>query len=276
MSGSQTPPPDITDKDDSPDEVESSRAPLLEHLTELRSRLIFSSLVILAAFIVCFIFAGPIYKLLLVPFQNAAERYNDGQGRELQLVFTAPLEFFLVKVKLALVGAVVVAFPVVAWQLYAFVAPGLYKNERGALLPFLGAMPVLFAIGAAMVFYVVLPLVMNFALRQQIMEEGIVSVSLLPKVSDYFSLVTALLFAFGAAFQLPVVLTLLAKAGFVTSTGLRKFWRYAVVVTFVLSAFVTPPDIISQTVLAIPILLLYEISIWCVKLIERRREKDAD
>ena len=139
MSGSQTPPPDITDKGDSPDEVESSRAPPLEHLTELRSRLIFSSLVILAAFIVCFIFAGPIYKLLLVPFQNAAERYNDGQGRELQLVFTAPLEFFLVKVKLALVGAVVVAFPVVAWQLYAFVAPGLYKNERGALLPFLGA-----------------------------------------------------------------------------------------------------------------------------------------
>jgi len=275
MSGSEEAPrPDIPDEEEvAPDEVESSRAPLLDHLIELRGRLIVAALAILGGFLVCFAFAGPLYQVLLIPFEEAAARYDAGNAEGLRLIFTAPLEFFLVKVKLALLGAVIVAFPVVAWQLYAFVAPGLYRNERGALLPFLGAMPVLFLLGAAVVFFIVLPLVMHFALRQQIVEAGVVTVSLLLKVSDYFSLATALIFAFGASFQLPVVLTLLAKAGLVTSRGLRRFWRYAVVVVFVAAMFLTPPDIISQTILALPILVLYELSIWCVKLVERRRDR---
>lgn len=272
---SETPRPDITDEED-PDEVEASRAPLLDHLTELRNRLIIVSLVTLAAFAVAFSFAGHLFEFLVIPFEQAKARYDPQDVEGLRLIFTAPLEFFIVKVKLALLGAVIVAFPVIAWQGYAFIAPGLYRQERGALLPFLFAMPVLFLIGAALVYYIVLPLIMHFSLRQQILAEG-VSISLLPRVEDYFKLVTALIFAFGAAFQLPVVLTLLAKAGLVTSTMLRKFWRYAVVVIFIVAMFLTPPDIISQTVLAIPILALYELSIWSVKLVERgRRKRDAE
>lgn len=272
---SETPRPDISDEED-PDEVEASRAPLLDHLTELRNRLIIVSLVTLAAFAVAFSVAGHLFEFLVIPFEQAKARYDPQDVEGLRLIFTAPLEFFIVKVKLALLGAVIVAFPVIAWQGYAFIAPGLYRQERGALLPFLFAMPVLFLIGAALVYYIVLPLIMHFSLRQQILAEG-VSISLLPRVEDYFKLVTALIFAFGAAFQLPVVLTLLAKAGLVTSTMLRKFWRYAVVVIFIVAMFLTPPDIISQTVLAIPILALYELSIWSVKLVERgRRKRDAE
>lgn len=268
---SETPRPDITDEEE-PDEVEASRAPLLDHLTELRNRLIIVSLVTLAAFAAAFAVAGHLFELLVIPFEQAKARYDPQDVEGLRLIFTAPLEFFLVKVKLALLGAVIVAFPVIAWQAYAFIAPGLYRQERGALLPFLFAMPVLFLIGAALVYYVVLPLIMHFSLRQQILAES-VSISLLPRVEDYFKLVTALIFAFGAAFQLPVVLTLLAKAGLVTSSMLRKFWRYAVVVIFVAAMFLTPPDIISQSILAVPILALYELSIWCVKLVERGKRK---
>jgi len=267
-----TPRPD--EREDGSDEIEASRAPLMEHLVELRSRLIVIAASTFGAFIICFIFAGPIYQIWLDPFQAAAERYREAGAAELQLIFTAPLEFFFVKMKLALIGALVVAFPVIAWQAYAFIAPGLYRNERGALLPYLFAMPVLFTLGASVVYFGVLPLIMQFALGQQVSGEGDVAVNLLPRVSDYFSLVTSLVFAFGATFQLPVVLTLLAKAGIVTSKGLRKFWRYAVVAVFVVAMFVTPPDIISQTILAVPVLLLYEISIWCVKLIERGRESE--
>ncbi len=269
---SETPRPDITDADEDPDEVESSRAPLLDHLTELRNRLILISLVTLAAFAATFAIAGHLFEFLVIPFEEAKARYNPEDVEGLRLIFTAPLEFFLVKVKLALLGAVIVAFPVIAWQAYAFIAPGLYRQERGALLPFLFAMPVLFLIGAALVYFIVLPMIMHFSLRQQILHEG-VAISLLPRVEDYFKLVTSLIFAFGAAFQLPVVLTILAKAGLVTSSMLRKFWRYAVVVIFVVAMFLTPPDIISQTILAVPILGLYELSIWCVKLVERGKRK---
>jgi sec-independent protein translocase protein TatC len=176
------------------------------------------------------------------------------------------------KMKLAGLGAVIVAFPVLAWQLYRFVAPGLYRNEKGAFLPFLIAAPVLFLLGAALVYYVMLPFVMWFSLSQQIIGEG-VAAELLPKVSDYLNLVTALILAFGLCFQLPVVMTLLGLAGLINSQMMAKGRRYAIVAVVVVAAVVTPPDPISQLMLAVPMVLLYEVSIWCVRIIELRRKK---
>lgn len=274
--------PKIPSKDEEKDEVEKSRAPLLEHLVELRKRLMVVMAAVLIAFVACFLVAKPAFEFLIVPYEQAKVAYEAREAvtgvtideeASADLIFSGPLEYFFVQMKLALLGAIAVAFPVVAWQLYAFAAPGLYKRERGAILPFLFAMPVLFVAGAALVYYIVLPLVMGFSLRQQYESEG-VTISLLLRVDDYFKLATALILAFGATFQLPVILTLLGKAGMVSAKGLRKAWKYAVVAVFVLAAFITPPDPISQTILAVPILLLYEISIWCVKLVERGRAKE--
>lgn len=284
------------DEDDS--EIEASRAPLLDHLIELRKRLIVCVAAIILGFVVCFGFSTTIYAALLHPFEMAARLFaaqraghSAGpfdlllvlaglkdvpqlQGENLKLVFTAPLEFFFTKLKLAGFGAVVLTFPVLAWQVYAFVAPGLYKRERRAFLPFLVAAPSLFLLGAALVYFVILPFVLWFSLSQQIVGTGAISVELLPKVSDYLTLVTTLLLAFGLCFQLPVVLTLLGMAGLVNSGMLRTGRRYAIVGVFVVAAVVTPPDPISQTLLALPIILLYEVSIWCVALIERRRRRE--
>ena len=309
------------------DEIEASRAPLLDHLVELRQRLIRSLIAVALAFIVCFAFADDIYRLLLRPYeaaagilaaQRAAEvasartGFLDGilqalhlkpasgegggggpfdlllvlmglkelpplQGQELKLIYTAPLEFFFTKLKLAGFGAVVLSFPVLASQVYGFVAPWLYRRERRAFLPFLLASPLLFSLGAALVYFFIFPFVLWFSLSQQIIGAGAITVELLPKVSDYLTLVTTLLMAFGLCFQLPVVLTLLGMAGMVSSSALREFRRYAIVAIFVVAAVVTPPDPISQLMLALPIILLYEVSIWCVRVIEfRRREEPAE
>ncbi len=278
-------------------ELEASRAPLLTHLTELRARLIVCVAAVAVFFVICFAFAEPIYLFLLEPFAVAsrllaAEEGGHGpfdlllalahlrdtpqaaQGEDLSLIFTAPLEFFFTKLKLAAFGAVVLSFPIIAWQLYRFVAPGLYRREKKAFAPFLLAAPLLFLLGAALVYFVMLPFVLWFSLTQQI-TGGNVSVQLLPKVSDYLSLVTTLLLAFGLCFQLPVVLTLMGLAGVVSSRALASGRRFAIVGVVIVAAVVTPPDPISQIMLALPLVLLYEISIWCVRLIERRRPAEA-
>jgi sec-independent protein translocase protein TatC len=286
----------------SPDEaeIEASRAPLMEHLVELRERLIVCAAAIVVAFLLCFFFSQQIYILLLHPFEvgaglMAAQKAGHGNHgpfdllltlvgakpvppgvEHLKLVFTAPLEFFFTKVKLAVFGAIILSFPVLAWQLYRFVAPGLYKRERQAFLPFLLASPALFLMGAALVYFVMLPFVLWFSLNQQISGGGAVSVELLPKVSEFLSLVMTLVLAFGLCFQLPVVLALLGMAGIVSASMLRSSRRYAVVGIFVVAAILTPPDPISMTSLALPICILFEVSIWCVALIEiRRRKADA-
>lgn len=283
---------------DDESEIEASRAPLLDHLIELRRRLIICAAALVVGFLLCFAFSRQIYIALLHPFEVGAglmaAQKTGGAGHgpfdllltlvgaippphapdQLRLVFTAPLEFFFTKIKLAVFGAVVVTFPVLAWQLYRFVAPGLYRRERRAFLPFLIASPVLFALGAALVYFVMLPFVLWFSLNQQITGAGDVSVELLPKVSDYLSLVTTLLLAFGLCFQLPVVLSLLGMAGIVSSKLLRSGRRFAIVGVFVMAAVVTPPDPISMVSLALPITLLYEVSIWCVALLELRRRRD--
>lgn len=286
-------------------EIEASRAPLLDHLVELRRRLIVCIAALIIGFGVCFAYADAIYTFLLQPFIKAsvliaaqkAQPHAEGfdlthafdliqvmiglkdipmdHARKLELIFTAPLEFFFTKMKMAGFGALVLTFPILAWQLYAFVAPGLYKKERMAFLPFLSASPILFLMGGALVYYFMLPFVMWFSLSQEVTTAA-VEVALKPKVSDYLTLVTTLLLGFGLCFQLPVVLSLAGLAGLVSSKMLREGRRYAVVIVFVIAAIFTPPDPISQLMLAIPICLLYEVSIWCVWLIERRRKKEDE
>ena len=252
---------------DDEDDIEASKAPLLEHLVELRQRLVRSIIAIAIAFVVCFYFADDIFNLLIIPYERAA-----GAEREIRLIYTAPQEYFFTQMKLALFGALFLAFPIIANQIYKFVAPGLYKHERHAFLPYLVATPILFAMGAALVYFIVMPLALGFFLSlEQGPEEGRAVIELLPKVNEYLGLIMTLLFAFGLVFQLPVVLTLLARAGIVDAEGLKKKRKYAVVMAFVASAVLTPPDPISQLGLAVPTLLLYELSIQAVRLVEKRR-----
>ena len=248
------------------DDIEASKAPLMEHLLELRRRLMWSLLAVLLAFLVCFWFARPIYNLLLWPYRLAV-----GSDVPIEMIYTAPQEFFFTQVKLAIFGAIFIAFPVIASQIYMFVAPGLYRNERKAFLPYLVATPILFLLGGALVYFVAMPLAMKFFLSMQQTGDTQVQIHLTAKVSEYLSLIMALILGFGICFQLPVLLTLLARAGLITADGLKRYRRHAILGVFVVAAVLTPPDPISQISLAIPTILLYELSIFAVRLVEKKR-----
>ena len=268
MSNTELESSDVEEPEDEvEDEVDASRAPLISHLVELRQRLFRSMIGLVIMFVICFYFATDIFNFLVVPYEKAA-----GGIREIEFIYTAPQEYFFTQLKLAFFGGLFLSFPLIASQVYMFVAPGLYKNERGAFIPYLVATPILFIIGSALVYYMVMPLAMGFFLSmEQTAEDGRASIQLVARVSEYLGLTMTLIFAFGLVFQLPVVLTLLGKIGIVSSEGLKSKRRYAVVAAFAMAAVLTPPDPISQIGLALPTILLYEISILSVRLIERRR-----
>ena len=252
-------------------DIDATKAPLMEHLIELRRRLIWSLGAVAIAFAVCFYFSRPLYNLLLWPYRLAA-----GVDTPIEMIYTAPQEFFFTEMKLALFGAVFIAFPVIASQIYMFVAPGLYRSERKAFLPFLAATPILFLLGASLVYFVVMPLAMTFFLSMQQSGDNQVHIQLTARVSEYLSLIMTLILGFGIMFQLPVVLTLLAQAGIIGADNLRAFRRYAVVAITAAAGILSPPDPFSMVAMALPTIVLYEAAIFAVARVEKARlEKEA-
>jgi sec-independent protein translocase protein TatC len=246
------------------DEIEASKAPLMDHLIELRQRLIYALIGVAAGFVVCFAFATQLYNILVWPYLWARG------GDKVAMIFTAPQEFFFTKLKLALFGAVFLAFPIIAHQIYKFVAPGLYRNERAAFRPYLVATFLLFILGALVVYFVVMPMMMTFFLTGEQLS-GPVEIQLQARVSEYLSLIMTLILGFGFMFQLPVVLTLLARAGILGGQQLRQFRRYAIVAITGVAMFVSPPDPISMIAMALPTIALYEAAILAVDRVERAR-----
>lgn len=252
--------------------VEETRSPLVAHLGELRQRLLYSILGLALGFAVCFYFAEYIYAFLVAPYAHAVE---GEEGR--RLIFTALHETFFTYVKLSFWAAICLSFPIIASQIYMFVAPGLYAHEKKAFLPFLIATPILFVAGGSLVYYVIMPVAIEFFLSFESQgAAGSLPIELEAKVGEYLGLVTKLIFAFGLSFQLPIVLTLLARIGVIDSAWLKRQRKYAIVITFAAAAFLTPPDPISQIGLALPILILYELSILSAGLIEKRRNAQSD
>ena len=255
--------------DEPADEGEASRAPLMDHLLELRTRLVRVLICLVVLFIAAWFVTQKCLDLLLVPFSEAAARH----GREgAQVVYTAPMELLFIQLKLGFLIALAAGFPYIAYQVYGFVAPGLYKKEKMAVLPFLFVMPILFVAGAAIVYYSVLPIFVDLSFSMEFKGTS-ASVSYLPQVKPYYDLAISLLTAFGLAFQLPVVIALLAKAGVVQASGLRKGRKYAILVIFIVAAVMTPPDPFSQFILGVPLCLLYESGIICAAIIERGRKR---
>jgi sec-independent protein translocase protein TatC len=263
----------MQDRPDKPeeghDEIEASKAPLMDHLIELRQRLIYALIGIGIGFMICFAFATQIYNLLVWPYQVAR-----GEGQKIEMIYTAPHEFFFTKLKLALFGAVFLAFPLIAFQIYKFVAPGLYKNERQAFRPYLLWTFLLFITGAMVVYFIVMPLAMIFFLSME-QTGGQVEIHLQAKVSEYLSLIMTLILGFGIMFQLPVVLSLLAQAGIITAQSLRGFRRYAIVAITAVAGVLSPPDPFSMVAMALPTILLYEAGILRVDWVEKQRAAKA-
>ena len=248
----------------SDNELDSNKAPLIEHLAELRKRLLICCVGIIFAFFGFYFVSADIYNFLVHPLALATE----GQvGR--RMIFTGLHEAFLTQVKVAFFASICFSFPVLSVQIWRFIAPGLYSKEKRAFFPFILATPLFFILGASFVYYMVIPLAWDFFLSfEQSAGNGILPMQLEPKVDEYLSLIMRLIIAFGICFELPVLIVLLTKVGLTNSKGLKNKRKYAVLIAFVVAAVITPPDVISQILLAVPIIVLYEISIWCSKIIE--------